>query len=433
VHARIFEVMKRNIDRGLLADPVVLKAHFASEGTLAELGGEEYLRILASSVPSLAHVADYGRAIFETYQRRGLVHLGHEVAARALDEGVENSPREQIETAEQQLYSLAEVGRFGGGFHPFREAAARAIELAAVAAKTGSALSGVTTGIEPINRRLGGLQKSDLIIIAGRPGMGKTALATNIAFNAARAQSEGTAGGANVAFFSLEMSSEQLAQRIISGETGIPSDKVRRGEISTEDYDAFCNKLAEIERVPLFIDETGALSIAALAARARRLKRTEGLGLIVVDYLQLMTSSARRKNDNRVLEVTEITTGLKALAKELQVPIIALSQLSRAVESRDDKRPQLSDLRESGSIEQDADVVMFVYREEYYLAASEPRNDSPEYAEWQAKMEGIHGTAEAIIAKHRHGATGTVRLRFEGLRTKFSDPEDASFDQMLRQ
>jgi replicative DNA helicase len=435
VHARIYEVMKRNIDRGLLADPVVLKAHFATEGTLAELGGEEYLRVLAASVPSLAHIGDYGRAIFETYQRRGLVHLGHEVAARALDQDVENGPREQIEEAEQQLYSLAEVGRFGGGFAPFREAAARAIELAAQAAKTGRALSGVTTGIGALDRRLGGLQKSDLVIIAGRPGMGKTALATNIAFNASRRAREhmdvdGTAGeGANVAFFSLEMSSEQLAQRIISGETGIPSDKVRKGEISQEDYETFCQKLAEIERIPLFIDETGALSIAALAARARRLKRTEGLGLIVIDYIQLMNSSVRRKSDNRVLEVTEITTGLKALAKELNVPIVALSQLSRAVESRDDKRPLLSDLRESGSIEQDADVVLFVYREAYYLP-KEPPDDVSDVEGWMRQREAIEEQAEVRIAKHRHGPTGDVKLRYEGYKTKFSDPEDASYDRM---
>lgn len=435
VHARIYEVMKRNIDRGLLADPVVLKAHFASEGTLAELGGEEYLRVLASSVPSLAHVTDYGRAIFETYQRRGLVHLGHEVSARALDEGVENSPRDQIEQAEQQLYSLAEVGRFGGGFHPFREAAARAIELAAQAAKTGRAISGVTTGIGALDRRLGGLQKSDLVILAGRPGMGKTALATNIAFNAARRAREqmdidGTTGdGANVAFFSLEMSAEQLAQRIISGETGIPSDKVRKGEISQEDYEVFCQKLGEIERIPLFIDETGALSIAALAARARRLKRTEGLGLIVIDYIQLMTSSARRKSDNRVLEVTEITTGLKALAKELNVPILALSQLSRAVESREDKRPLLSDLRESGSIEQDADVVMFVYREAYYLP-KEPPDDTADVEAWMRQREAVEEQAEVRIAKHRHGPTGDVALRFEGHRTRFGDLDAPSYDQM---
>ncbi len=434
VHARIYEVLKRNIDRGLLADPVVLKAHFASEGTLAEVGGEEYLRVLASTVPSLAHVADYGRAIFETHQRRGLVHLGHEVSARAMDEDVENTPRLQIEDAEQKLYTLAEIGRFGGGFKTFREAATRAIELAAHAAKTGRSLSGVTTGIESINRKLGGLQKSDLIILAGRPGMGKTALATNIAFNAAREARrqldlDNTRGnGATVAFFSLEMSSEQLAQRIISGETGIPSDKVRKGEIDQNDYETFCEKLGEIERIPLFIDETGALSIGALAARARRLSRDRenGLGLIVIDYVQLMTSSSKRKNDNRVLEVTEITTGLKALAKELNVPILALSQLSRAVESREDKHPQLSDLRESGSIEQDADVVLFVYREEYYLASQEPRDDSPEYAAWQASMESVHGLAEVIVAKHRHGPTGPIRVRFEGLRTKFSDLEDSS-------
>ncbi len=360
---------------------------------------------------------------------------GRRFRREPLDQDVENTPREQIEEAEQKLYSLAEVGRFGGGFATFREAATRAIELAAQAAKTGRSLSGVTTGIGMLDRRLGGLQKSDLIILAGRPGMGKTALATNIAFNAARRAREhmdidGTAGeGGNVAFFSLEMSAEQLAQRIISGETGIPSDKVRKGEISTEDYDTFCNKLAEIERIPLFIDEDG-WPVDRGPCGARPAPETPGRPqphhhrLPPADDLVGPAKAGQPRSGTH-----EITTGLKSLAKELQVPIIALSQLSRAVESRDDKRPLLSDLRESGSIEQDADVVMFVFREAYYTA-KEPPDDVTDIEGWMRQREALEEHAEVIIAKQRHGPTGNLVLRYEGYKTKFSDPEDASYDAM---
>ena len=434
VHARIYEVIKRNVDRGLLADPVVLKAHFQSEGTLDELGGEAYLRELAASVPNLAHVADYARAIFETFQRRGLVRIGNEVAANALDEDVDNTPRDQIEAAEQELYSLAETGKYGAGFVNFNTAATEALKVAEEAFKRDSHVSGVSTGLIDLDKRLGGLQKSDLIIIAARPGMGKSALALNIAFNAARKAHEAqrlgqvAEDGAVTAFFSLEMSAPQLAQRILSSESGVPADRVRRGDIEAHEYDDIADTLALLQDLPLYIDETGALSIAALGARARRLKRQEGLGLLVVDYVQLMTASGKKRTDNRVQEVTEITTGLKALAKELDIPIIACAQLSRQVESRDDKRPQLSDLRESGSIEQDADIVMFIYRDDYYLKNREPPQGSEEHLKWLAEMEAVHGQAEVIIAKQRHGPTGTVPLAFNGPLTKFGDLERASYD-----
>ena len=321
-HQRIFEISKRRIEAGFLADPVVLKGLFEKDGILAELGGEAYLRQLAQSVPSLAHVTDYGRAIFEAYQRRGLIKIGDEIVSRALEEDLDDPPREQIEAAESTLYGLSEVGRFGGGFRSFSDSAAGAIEIAEAAQKLEGGLSGVTTGLTDLNRRLGGLQPTDLVILAARPAMGKSSLAMNIAYSAAlqyqesaeRTGAPDTKNGAVVAFFSLEMSCEQLAQRVISGETGIPADKVRRGEIEVEDFDTLAREVQRLQSLPLYIDDQGALSISAIAARARRLKRSEGLGLIIIDYVQLVTGSGRRQ-ENRVQEITEITQGLKALAK----------------------------------------------------------------------------------------------------------------------
>ena len=438
-HRVIYEVCQRRIEAGFLADPVVLKGHFEKEELLQDLGGESYLQLLAQSVPSLAHVLDYARAIFETYQRRGLVSIGEEIVARALDEDIDNATRAQIEEAEAALYGLAETGKYGGGFKSFSIASALAIESAEAAQRAGKGLSGVTTGLSDLNRRLGGLQRSDLIILAARPAMGKSSLAMNIAFSAARHYQEalehtGKAdekNGAVVAFFSLEMSSEQLAQRIISGETNIPADKVRRGDIEIDDFDTLAREVQRLQNLPIHIDDQGGISIGALAARARRLKRSQGLGLIVVDYVQLLTGSSNRKNENRVQEISEITQGLKALAKELDVPILALAQLSRAVESRDDKRPVLSDLRESGSIEQDADIVMFIYREEYYLALKEPPEGNPEHSTWLAECEKARNKAEIIIAKQRHGPVGTVEVHFEGSQTKFSDLADDRYDEYL--
>ncbi|MGZ8323444.1 MAG: replicative DNA helicase, partial [Rhodoplanes sp.] len=323
----------------------------------------------------------------------------------------------------------AETGRYDGGFQRFAQALTTAVDMAARAYQRDGRLSGVATGLRDLDRMMGGLQPSDLVIIAGRPGMGKTALATNVAYNVARAwrgdvRPDGrivSANGGIVGFFSLEMSAEQLATRIISEQTEIPSYRIRRGEIDPSDFDRIAETAREMETIPLYIDETGGLSIAQLAARARRLKRQRGLDVMVVDYIQLLQGSTRRAVEGRVHEVTEITTNLKALAKELNIPVVALSQLSRQVENRDDKRPQLSDLRESGSIEQDADVVMFVFREEYYLKNREPRAGTEEFFKWQSEMEAVHGRAEVIIGKQRHGPTGSVALQFKADVTRFSD------------
>ena len=389
----------------------------------------QYLARLAAEATTIINAQDYGRTIYELALRRDLIRIGEDMVNVAFDAPVDFAPRAQIEDAERRLYELAESGRYDGGFQRFAQALTIAVDMAAKAFQRDGKLSGIATGLRDLDNKMGGLQPSDLIIVAGRPGMGKTALATNIAYNVAKAhraevQADGTMRSINggiVGFFSCEMSAEQLATRILAEQTSIASSTIRRGGISELDFEKIRDYSIELQSLPLYVDETGGLSISQLTARARRLKRQKGLDLIVVDYIQLLQGSGKRGNDNRVQEVTEITTSLKALAKELNVPIIALSQLSRQVESRDDKRPQLSDLRESGSIEQDADVVMFVFREEYYLANKEPRVGTPEYEKWQLDMSLVHGKAEVIIGKQRHGPTGTVELQFEGQFTRFSD------------
>jgi replicative DNA helicase len=357
-----------------------------------------------------------------------LIALGRDISARAAKVDVESEPREQIIEAEQRLYKLGEQGVAERGFQSFLKAVTDAVNVANAAYQRDGGLAGISTGLIDLDKKLGGLHPSDLLILAGRPSMGKTSLATNIAFNIAQAyQSQmrpdgslETLNGGIVGFFSLEMSSEQLATRIIAEQSGVPSYKIRRGDITDLEFQRISEAARQMQSIPFYIDHTGGISIAQLTARARRLKRQRGLDMLVVDYLQLLSGS-KSKGDNRVQELTEITTGLKALAKELNVPIMALSQLSRQVESRDDKRPQLSDLRESGSIEQDADVVMFVYREEYYLKNREPRPGGEEHLAWMSEMERAHGKAEVIIGKQRHGPTGTVELAFEGEFTRFSD------------
>src|SRR5918997_7076471 len=371
--------------------------------------------------PNNIDAEHYGRTIYDLAIRRSLIGIGGDMVNVAYDAPVETSPRDQIEETERRLYELAEKGKYDGGFQRFSDALTTAIYMAAAAYKRDGGLSGIATGLRDLDRDMGGLQRSDLVILAGRPGMGKTALATNIAFNIAKAyqgekQPDGTiktANGGIVGFFSLEMSAEQLATRIIAEQSGVPSFKIRRGSITEADFYKITEAARDMQTVPFHIDQTGGISIAQLAARARRLKRQRGLDVLVVDYIQLLSGSAK-KSDSRVQEVTEITTGLKALAKELDVPILALSQLSRQVESRDDKRPQLSDLRESGSIEQDADVVMFVYREEYYLKNREPKPGTDEYIKWENEMNEMRGKAEVIVAKQRHGPTGSVSLAFQG-------------------
>ncbi len=429
IHQQIFEIARSLIRTGKLASPVTLKTFLPADANIAGLTLPQYLARLAAEATTIINASDYGRAIYDLAIRRDLIQIGDDMVNVAFDAPVDFAPREQIEDAERRLYELAETGRYGGGFLRFETALTTALEMASHAYQRDGKLSGLATGLRDLDGKMGGLQKSDLIILAGRPGMGKTSLATNIAYNVARAflgevQADGqtaAVNGGRVGFFSLEMSAEQLATRILSEQTEISSSKIRRGEITQADFEVIKDKSIEIQHLPLFIDETGGLSIAQLAARARRLKRQRGLDLIVIDYIQLLQGSTKRSSENRVQEITEITTNLKALAKELTVPIIALSQLSRQVENREDKRPQLSDLRESGSIEQDADVVLFVYREEYYLTNKEPRPGTDEHIKWQTDMEVAHGKAEVIIGKQRHGPTGTVNLQFEASVTRFDN------------
>jgi replicative DNA helicase len=430
LHRRIYEVATSLVKAGKVATPITLKTFLGDQ----DLGGvtvSQYLARLAAEATTVINAEDYGRTIYDLAIRRSLIGIGEDMVNVAYDAPVETSPRDQIEETERRLYELAEKGKYDGGFQRFSDALTTAIDMAAAAYKRDGGLSGIATGLRDLDRDLGGLQRSDLVIIAGRPGMGKTALATNIAFNIAKVyqgekQPDGTiktVNGGIVGFFSLEMSAEQLATRIIAEQSGVPSFKIRRGSITEADFYKITEAAREMQTMPFHIDQTGGISIAQLAARARRLKRQRGLDLLVVDYIQLLSGSTK-KGDSRVQEVTEITTGLKALAKELDVPILALSQLSRQVESRDDKRPQLSDLRESGSIEQDADVVMFVFREEYYLKNKEPKVGTEEHIKWMSDMDQVHGKAEVIIGKQRHGPTGTVQLQFQADVTRFGDLAD---------
>ncbi|MGF6310043.1 replicative DNA helicase [Bradyrhizobium sp. i1.8.4] len=429
LHQTIYETASSLIRMGKVATPVTLKTFLPADTDIGGMTVSQYLARLAAEATTIINAQDYGRTVYDLSLRRDLIRIGEDIVNVAFDAPVDFAPRAQIEDAERQLYSLAETGRYDGGFQRFAQALTIAVDMAAKAFQRDGKLSGISTGLRDLDAKMGGLQSSDLIILAGRPGMGKTSLATNIAYNVARAyegevQADGTTkaiNGGAVGFFSCEMSGEQLATRILAERSGIPSSLIRRGGISELDFEKIRDCSIELQSLPFYVDETGGLSISQLTARARRLKRQKGLDLIVIDYIQLLQGSGKRGNDNRVQEITEITTNLKALAKELNVPIIALSQLSRQVENRDDKRPQLSDLRESGSIEQDADVVIFVYREEYYLANKEPRAGTPEYEKWQMDMDLAHGKAEVIIGKQRHGPTGTVDLHFEASVTRFGD------------
>jgi len=421
VHSRIYDAAAILIDRGEIADPITLKSYFENDEALADIGGAQYLARLAASATTIINAENYGKIIYDLALRRDLINLGEQIVNTAYDSDLEETSSSQIENAEKQLFAMAESGSHEGGLAPIRVAVNIAVKSIEDAFQRDGNLVGVTSGLRDMDAKLGGLHKSDLLILAGRPSMGKTSLATNIAYNAAKAHhASGGTEGAAVGFFSLEMSSEQLVGRILAEATEISSEKLRRGEISD---DEFANKLvpqsALLSELPLYIDDTPAISIAALRTRARRLKRSNGLGLIVVDYLQLMKGSGR--GDNRVQEISEVTQGLKAVAKELDIPVIALSQLSRQVENRDDKRPQLSDLRESGSIEQDADVVMFVYREEYYEGRKEPTEGTPEHIEWQERMARVHNMAEVIIGKQRHGPIGIIKLQFQPEFTRFGD------------
>ncbi|MEJ8475328.1 replicative DNA helicase [Roseibium algae] len=427
-HQDIYEKIGQLIRAGKTASPITLKTFYPADTKIADLSATQFLLRLAADAASIINAEDYGRTIYDLALRRNLIRIGEDMVNIAFDAPIDVPPTQQIDDAERRLFELAETGRQEGGFVSFGDALTETIEMAHAAWNREGALSGISTGLTELDRLLGGLQHSDLVVLAARPAMGKTSLVTNIAYNIAQAyqaeeQPDGsikTVNGGVVGFFSLEMSAEQLATRIISEQTEISSSKIRRGDITESDFEKLAAASQHMQTVPLHVDQTGGISIASLVARARRLKRQRGLDLIVVDYIQLLSGTSKTAG-NRVQEVTEITTGLKALAKELNVPILALSQLSRQVENRDDKRPQLSDLRESGSIEQDADVVMFIYREEYYLSKTEPEEGSPEYEVWRDKVERVKGKAEVIIAKQRHGPTGTANLHFEGQYTRFSD------------
>ncbi|MAF98263.1 MAG: replicative DNA helicase [Micavibrio sp.] len=428
-HQRIFETIQTIIERGQTATPVTLKNYFEKDEDLSEIGGAGYLADLAATVISVINVEDYARTIFDLHVRRELITLGEDIVNQSYNHSLDSDSDTTIESAEAKLFELAETGDVKGGFVTLRDSVLIAIEHAEKAYKTAGNVTGVTSGLADIDKKLGGFQKSDLLILAGRPSMGKTALAVNWAFNAAKAYADsGGEQGGRVAFFSLEMAAEQLAGRILSEQSEIPSDAIRKGNIKQEDFRRFVEASQRMSQVPLYIDDTPALSIGAVRTRCRRLKRQHGLDMIVVDYLQLLRGNgSRQSSENRVLEISEITRGLKAIAKELDIPVIALSQLSRAVEQREDKRPQLSDLRESGSIEQDADIVMFVYREEYYLSRTEPDPGTDKHLEWQERMERAHNIGECIVAKQRHGPIGAVKMFFDPNFTRFSDLDPNHF------
>ena len=416
MHQKIFYAIEKLIYSGMLANPITLKNYFENEKD--ELNVPEYLVKITKFSTSSRQAIEYSKLIYDLYVKRELIKISENVIDAAKLNDLDNDGQKIIENYEKSLFDLAEKGSFSSTIVKFDEALKQTIEMASSAYKNDEGIVGVPTGLTDLDDRLGGLHKSDLVIIAGRPSMGKTALATNIAFYAAKKiQDEGKKS--SIAFFSLEMSSEQLSTRILAEQSRIKSNDIRRGRISEEQFDKFIETSKNITELPLYIDETPAISIAALSNRARRIKRKYGLDMVVVDYIQLMSASNYR--EGRVQEISEITQGLKALAKELSVPVLALSQLSRAVEHRDDKKPQLADLRESGSIEQDADVVMFVYREAYYAERKEPRPATVEHAEWQAKMNEVSNLAEIIIGKQRHGPTGNIMLEFEAMFTKFKD------------
>jgi len=440
LHGRIYEAILRMTDANRIANPVTLRPLFESDDSIKEVGGPAYLAQLTGSGAAVIGARDFAQQIYDLALLRALIGVGRDLVEGALDTSEDVAPLAQIERAETELYKVAEAGGAEGRAKAFAEATKEALEMAERALNSGGHLSGFTTGLESLNGKIGGLHKSDLIIVAGRPGMGKSALGTNIGFAAAKRflkdaedgiEPERSAG-APVALFSLEMSADQLATRILAEQSGISSENLRMGKISQQEFRQLARAAADLQTLPLYIDDTPGLTIAALRTRARRLKRQKGIGLIVVDYLQLLQGTGKNSNENRVQEISEISRGLKQLAKELDLPVIGLSQLSRAVEQREDKRPQLSDLRESGSIEQDADIVLFIYREDYYLAAKQPADDHPDIDKWREEMARVYGTAEVIVAKQRHGSTGKVRMKFDSRITKFSDAADEGYLPEMR-
>ncbi|MGB7405058.1 MAG: replicative DNA helicase [Pacificimonas sp.] len=437
LHGRLFEQIRRLADKGMLANPVTLRPLFDKDPALADVGGPAWLVQITEGTAGLIAAKDFAQQIYDLALLRALIVVGRNMVESATDTSEEVDPQERISAAEEALYEVAEKGSAASAAVPFTRSAKLAVDMAERAMTSKKGLSGFTTGFTGLDSKTGGMHRSDLVILAGRPAMGKTALATNIAFHTAetwmrdlkRGGDETALEGAGgpVAFFSLEMSSDQLATRILAEQARINSEELRMGKISQDQFRELSGAMGRLQDLPLHIDDTPGLTIAALRSRARRLKRRQGIRMIVVDYLQLLQGTSRKSADNRVQEISEITRGLKTLAKELNVPVLALSQLSRQVEQREDKRPQLSDLRESGTIEQDADIVMFVYREEYYHAQKKPEDGTESFTQWLEKAERIRGHAECIVAKQRHGATGTVPLMFEGNYTRFSDREVSDY------
>ena len=419
LHSKIYNLIENLHSKGMIANPITLKNSFENDAALSEIGGTEYLVKLTRFSSSVKQSIDYAKIVHEKFVKRELVQISETLSDEAVDETIDKTGENIIQDTEKSLFDLAERGTFRQSFLKFNQALDQTIEMATNAMKSDHGIVGVPTGLNDLDERLGGLHRSDLVIIAGRPSMGKTALATNIGYYAAKKILDDNKKS-SIAFFSLEMSSEQLSTRILSEQSRIKSNDIRRGKVTEEEFNRLIETSRNIHDLPLYIDETPAITISTLSNRARRIKRLFGLDLIIVDYIQLMTTSSKRY-DGRVQEISEITQGLKALAKELSVPVLALSQLSRAVEQRDDRKPQLSDLRDSGSIEQDADVVMFVFREEYYLERKEPKLGTIDHGEWQAKMNEIIGSADIIIGKQRHGPTGNIQVEFEGIYTKFKD------------
>ncbi|HEY3777734.1 MAG TPA: replicative DNA helicase [Rhizomicrobium sp.] len=426
LHQRLYEAMIAGFERGgMVITPLTLHAQMKADPGLIEVGGLSYLANLAAAAPALPNVRDYARILHDLWLRRGLIRIGEDIVNSAYEAPHEKPPQAQIEEAEKALYGISESSRYGDGPIDFAESLRRTVESAERAQARGGRISGIATGFADLDSLLGGLQPSDLIIVAGRPGMGKTSLATNMAFNAARyyvqdvADGAAVSKGAPVLFFSLEMAAQQLSARILSEQTEIEMWKIRNGKFSESEWETFVLKMQQLSNLPLYIDDTGGISIAQIAARARRMKREKNIGAVIIDHIQLVAPA--RRFENRVQEITDISKGLKVLAKELDVPVIALSQLSRGVDSRDDKRPVLSDLRESGSIEQDADVVMFVYREAYYLKTRKPDESDPEFTKWSEKMERVNHLADLLVEKHRHGATTKIELFFDDRFTRFKD------------
>ncbi|GAC1581163.1 MAG: replicative DNA helicase [Sphingomicrobium sp.] len=449
LHGRIYDAVLRLTDKNMIANPVTLRPLFEADEAIKEVGGPAYLAQLTGSGAAVIGARDFAAQIYDLALLRALIVVGRELVEGALDTSEDVAPLAQIERAETELYRVAEEGGGESKVKSFADAAIESIKNIELALNSGGHLSGITTGLDGINTKIGGLHRSDLTILAGRPGMGKTSLATNMAFSAAQRYQRdiedgiepAKSAGAAVAFFSLEMSADQLATRILAEQSGISSENLRTGRISKQEFQQLARASGELSALPLYIDDTPGLSIAALRTRARRLKRQKNVGMIVVDYLQLLQGSGKGSaGENRVQEISEISRGLKQLAKELHVPVLALSQLSRAVEQREDKKPMLSDLRESGSIEQDADIVLFVFREDYYVAAREPKRamDGDDakvfeaHEQWQRDMERVYGTAELIVAKQRHGSTGKVRMRFDSRVTKFSDAADEEYLPEMR-